>query len=174
MTEIAWDREFPARSIIPRASARACISFLRIPFVCARVRHIEFAFRTAAPRARQLSVHIASSFARASAEIGNDRSRSAKGKYETLMSSVPRHGHLPIREVNCRCCRRYSTPARAPLESRTFSRTIARTFSRFLPRSVANGRATHDDCYSTLLLQYTLVFSCTCLGPKTWESSSAV
>jgi len=55
----------------PRERASVCVSLSRIPFarvrvrvrarVClsVRARHIEFAFRTVAPRARQLSVRIA-------------------------------------------------------------------------------------------------------------------
>lgn len=59
-----------------------------------------------------------------------------------ISSSFLRHGHLPIREVNC--YRRLSSSLRisSSSSSNLFFRMIARTFGKFPPRNVANGYGT--------------------------------
>lgn len=55
-----------------------------------------------------------------------------------ISSSFLRHGHLPIREVNC-YRRLFQFVFSSSFSSNLFFRMIARTFGKFPPRNVASG-----------------------------------
>lgn len=132
----------------------------------------------------QLSVYIAWSFARFC--LNRQRSSgSVKGKYtkyrlhiapllfyalrnmrSQISSPFLRHGHLPIREVNC-YRRPFQFAFSSSSSSNLFFRMIARTFGKFPPQSVANGWETPKTAIQTRWFSIRYCYSATS-DPKTW------